>query len=173
MDIIQGINLIILGCAIVAIIVAIISLQETAKTRRDMFLPIIISKNYLSQFKKYVMFCLQNVGHGIAVCPKAYLTGIKGANNIEGYFCKTTKIEEKEPREFLDHRTSQGYYYLTFDLSNVNFADLYNSDLKLEMYFKDIFARRVKTEYKLTLSKDGEYYKFFLENLAIKLPELK
>lgn len=158
--------------AIFSLKIAIRSLRESEKSRRDMFLPIIISKSISSDFSgKYVWFYLQNIGHGVALQPKIRLVGIKDMDIIEGYHTEASNIQAVTPLEFMDHRISQGYYHWAFDLTNVDFNTLLNSKLKLKMLYDDIFERQIKTTYNLTLKKDGKYYQFHLNYPEVQLPK--
>lgn len=136
-----------------------------------MFLPIIISKPNSSQFSsKYVCFYIQNVGHGVALRPKYRMLGINEIHTIEGYLSSETNIREKKPLDFLDHRVSQGFHYLAFDLSTTKFDVLKDSKLELEILYNDVFTRHIKTTYDLTLVKQDQYHIFQLDNLQVHLP---
>ncbi len=151
------------------------SLAEATKARHDMFLPIIISKSLSDTFSgHYVSFCLQNVGHGIALYPQIRLIDLETTKIIEAYYWNpeiSADITKKLSLESMDHRLTQGYYHWVCNLVDMDLTKLRNSDLKLEMHYRDIFERETKTTYNLTLIDRGQHYFFQLDHLQIQLPK--
>lgn len=172
------INLVIAVFALVAIIIAIRSFCETQKTRRDMFLPAVISSNDRStkfslDDKGSIYFYIINAGHGIALRPRVYLTGIKRRDAIEAEFFDY-ETQSTVLKEFIDHRQAQGVCYYRFDSTDLTTEDLqriFVTKIGLEILYEDIFKRHIKTTYNMTLKheKDGTY-QFYMDNCKIHLP---
>lgn len=102
------IHLVVAVCAVVALIFAKKSFDIAKKTRRDMFLPIVVAKDYSSQPSAgFILFYLQNVGHGIALEPRVYLIDAKGREVHEAHHTKGERIPNKEKIEFVDYRVPQ------------------------------------------------------------------
>jgi hypothetical protein len=132
---------------VAAIIIAIRSLKEAEKARRDTFLPIIVAPEdfqyVIGPNLAHGAIHLRNFGHGIAFDAQAELTGIE-----KPYLQKVMEISDKIDK-----------YTWTFGLQN---TDLYTKKLdqiKLIIKYTDVFNREVTTEYIVTQEKkpDGKY----------------
>lgn len=157
--------------AIYSLVIANKSLAEAEKTRRDTFLPTVICKPKSTWYSgKYVLFYLQNVGHGIALNPEFQIWGLKGSGAMDGYLCSSVHVEEKKPLNFLDHRISEGFHHLAFDLGQLDPRALSDSELKLKITYNDVFERQIETTYSLTLAKEEQHYLFHLGDLQVHLP---
>jgi len=147
------------------------SLRETKKARRDSFLPIVIAKPKSSRFMgHYVSFFIQNVGHGVALRPKFHIYGIEEKGIINGYLSSSTKVGEKKALDFLDHRISQGFHYLAFDLGMDDIKKLMKYTIILGVSYEDVFQRRIETRYELVLVLEDGYFVFNLSNIRFHLP---
>lgn len=128
------INLVIALCALGALIIAVISLRETAKARRDMFLPLItvlgISKTGAAGTIK-----IRNMGHGAALNIRAHLTG---ADPFEiASECPPSYEIEKQKKLILPEVQS-----------------ISNPQLVISYY--DVFSRQIQTVYNVKLMPDTD-----------------
>lgn len=172
-----------LGLFIIAVLIAVFSyrtaiksLRESTKTRYDMFLPILISsRECSSEFSgDYTMFYLRNVGQSIVLKPEVLIVDEKGRTVIEAHYFKaeTFDVNEKINLEYIDHRITQGHYHWVFHLANGDLDGFKGSKMNLELKYKDIFGRQIKTTYKLALKEESSRkYRFYLNNCKIYLPK--
>ena len=146
-----------LGLFILAVIIAIISLREAAKARRDTFLPIVLITNlqHITGGGSHLhgRISVTNFGHGIAFMVKAHIPGT-GTLDLA-----TKGIAAGKSRS-----------QLVYDLPN---SDILNNTL-ITITYNDIFGRHMKTlhEVNVVASYDNDRHLLQLKNVPpeINLP---